>query len=1749
MVDVRNGGGEASSFKAVNHHTIGPARNQDHAQSNAPSPAAATAAEDMPPSKPHSKASTRNSTPAAVPADLRQTAQTTNGVLSVPEQPPQSQPMTATTSNSSHPSAKEAKEAKDVTAAPYGTRSRKRPGTSRINYAEDVEMDFEMSQAATNGTSSGPPSRDSLAAENVQSAAGVGGKKGSGAVQGNAPPWGNAGPNPKDVPPNLNIPGTSTFAANPTTTPAQPAQPPKRRKNAAGHATNGNHANAAAPSQVAVRRANNATPAANWARESNMMTFAKSGAFLRDGRLEADDGQVLSVNDQVYLVCEPPGEPYYLCRIMEFIHVDGNPNSRIDSMRVNWFYRPRDVQRYNNDTRLVYATMHSDICPIASLRGRCTIKHRTEIDDLDEYRKVKNSFWFNQVFDRFIHRWYDVIPTSSVINVPEKVKRALDERWKYICLETSRVKELTSAVKSCKRCVGFCATNDSVECAVCRNTYHMNCVRPPLLKKPSRGFAWACGPCSRAQEKKLEARRTPLVGAGNDEGEDEEHIDEEEEDAGGDSTPDPDDSENHVDLHPGTQAEIALAKMWPMRYLGIHCRVEDALQYDDRAIYPRASSRLGPRHQANVNVWHGRPVELVKPAEIKKRYVKAAGHKKDTKLSKETVAAMEADKLEKAKRPKWVMDEPPGYVRRGEDLPNKDSKCTAELIFKMRPLGVHSPRGEDDAPTTTPEQTKAYMERAKALANELGVQPWATNFLDKCLALFTKNNFDAEAALKQVKKLDRRKDLKEPELTKEEEKKWNEGVAKYGSEIRSVRLHVKPTMFYGDAVRYYYMWKKTAKGRGIWGSYSNRKGRNKKMEAADHAPGPSGRLVDDIADDHDDSAFDNEKAAHRKRVFQCKFCTSRHSRQWRRAPGAVPGQMVPPDGRSKDKSTGFVVALCQRCANLWRKYAVKWENTDEIAKKVAQGGGKAWKRRIDEELLREVFAATSDPGTANGTPEYADMPLAPVHPGPEPPKKKQKIASTAAADSGASTPVAEVVAKKKEKEKPPPPPPRAPTPPPIPALPRLKALPCVVCRQIEGPRLECAACRLTVHKSCYGVEELRHAKWFCDTCKNDKKECVSYNYECVLCPHKATEQDFYEPPKVSHKKKTDREREKERLEKELVDKARDEYRQKQEEKGRPTFPRAPLKRTADNNWVHVYCALWLPEIKFSSASRLDMVEGIGAPTLRYDPVCKVCKSNQGACVSCQQCHANFHVGCAHNAGYIFGFDVTPIKATRRDAVSTVTINGETGSMTAAIWCKEHTPKTRIHLMNEEVEGADMNALQLFAREFKQADLTLTGTARKANLVDQSTRVVPQVSVPAQSNRRTSTVANHTPTSARGRQSNAGLLIKEEKEASAEASVLKAGRKCDRCDINASPRWWKLDESTPPLKDACRTADGPAATSGPETNGTNSIPSESAPHHNLSTIVNDYVDHTVVDAPPKVSPEPLAQLRLDTDVEVVRSVSYLCQKCHWKKLNVPDEPAQRERSQSVLPEPSQLPVRSPPVPSYAPPPQPPPSLPPTLPMDGSWLPDAQPIPHQHQPPPLPTWHGSGPQPPPPPPNLHGHPSHGPAPHGPPSHPLHNGYGYPPGPPMGHPQPFHSPYTPMHQTNGYSAYSGPPVHTSMPPTSFNGYPPPPHPPPSNGPAPLHLNNGAMMVNGMHSPRVPFSPTHSHGHNVSRALESPFNAPTQMAHYPPMHHGSPTPGHRPSTPRDTVMRDAPVVTAPPEKRISTGASASPSLRNLLH
>lgn len=1353
---------------------------------------------------------------------------------------------------------------------------------------------------------------------------------------------------------------------------------------------------------------------------------------------------------------------------------------------------------------------------------------------MDEYRKESDVFFFTQCFDRFIHRWYEVIPVAQVINVPEKVKRALDERWKYVVVEAARVKELTSDVKSCKRCGGYCATydtppprpgnaltinssNDSVECAVCHDTYHMNCVRPPLLKKPSRGFAWACAPCSRAQERKLEARRTPLIGDINTDADEDEVLEEEEDDAaGGVKTSAPSPTTLEAEDRPATQAEIAHAKMWPMRYLGIHCRVEDALQYDDRAIYPRASSRLGPKHQANVLPWYGRPVELVKPVEIKKRYVKNTGNKKDTKLTKETQAAIDEAKAQRAQRPKWQQDEPPGYEHRGEDLPSKDRKITAKLLFKMPPEGVHSSRGLDDNPVPPEDVMDSYMERVKNVATEIGVLPHSTDFLDMAIYHLHKTSFDADAAIKQLRqterigsypasRLDVRTDLRDPQftLTREEKKRFRDAVGKYGSELRNVRLAVR-TASHADIVRYWYYWKKTDEGKEIWGSFGGRKNTKRKAEMD-----AASKLLDDIADDHDDSAFDNDKIGTRQRKMVCKFCSTRKSRCWRRAPGVKPGQTIPADGRSKDKNSQLYLALCQRCARLWRKYAIQWEDQDEIAKKVSQAGGRAWKRRVDEELIREWNLAAQESSIAD-TVDAAEL-VSAVQAINEPARKKAKTGP-----DGTSTPSgAEPSGKKRANVPAPPPPPREPTPPIVPNDPKMKNFPCAVCECYELPSdslISCRDCKLTVHPSCYGLGDVYPGKWSCDMCQNDRREAAgvvssttdpaSYEYKCVLCPIEVTLVDMVEPPKVSHKKKTEREREKERLEKELAVSLAETYRKNQQERGKPPIPREPLKRTTNNNWVHVTCALFTPEVKFSNAKSLELAEGIPwIPKTRWEQVCKLCKSSEGACVTCHQCHANFHVGCAHREQYVFGFDVQPVKSSRRDGVNIVTLGAEdsrreTGTVSAAIWCKEHEAsiKTIVHPMQEEVaDGSFTTALQLFVQYYKQADLTLTGTMRKANLLDEFNKSTAVLPIVAGANRRVSTATVRSG----GRNSSAGLAQQTEgREVEATRNTPqkdKSDTQCFICGSKASPRWRKLDPETAASFASIRRK-------APVQDGvlTNGVKHEGSTEQENS-VISDGMQ--LGSAGPETSPTSMKEngimMPVATLVPESTADAYECNKCHWMRINSPDELRKSiQESDEVEDEPSDSMSQRPPAP--------------TLP----WAPPVSTT--LHRPAQMPDW----------------------------SHPFGNGT-------------LHSPQAtnsmPPHPLSG-ALPMHPPPHAQVP----HPYPVgPPGPPPMVSFVPFqgpglpnpHLQHSTLasgLPNGLPSPHMPLgSPTHPPPLNgPARPADSPHSAPQHVGGYP-QNQGSPVPplgAPRPTTPRD--------VSAPLSGggRPPHGASASPNVRNLI-
>lgn len=240
-------------------------------------------------------AAAQSASVAQPPTDPRPTTSTHADLTSTADQRAQSQstttPKSASPSNATSKDAKEPKDSAMASAAPtYGTRSRGSRAVPRPNYAEDAEpMDFEYTQSAANGTAHAP-SQKSSEPPTSRGPSPPPPRKVTAATNNGWASVNTAAPKEKEVV----IPGTSTFSANVGAAPA-PA-PTKRRK--AHTTTNGAHTTS---SQATSRRTAHQSAVVHAARESNMMTFEKCKAMLKDGKLEADDGTVISVNGACFL--------------------------------------------------------------------------------------------------------------------------------------------------------------------------------------------------------------------------------------------------------------------------------------------------------------------------------------------------------------------------------------------------------------------------------------------------------------------------------------------------------------------------------------------------------------------------------------------------------------------------------------------------------------------------------------------------------------------------------------------------------------------------------------------------------------------------------------------------------------------------------------------------------------------------------------------------------------------------------------------------------------------------------------------------------------------------------------------------------------------------------------------------------------------------------------------------------------------------------------------------------------------------------------------------------------------------------------------------------------------------------------------------------------------------------------------------------------------------------------------------------
>ncbi|XP_016411327.1 lysine-specific demethylase 4B-like [Sinocyclocheilus rhinocerous] len=132
--------------------------------------------------------------------------------------------------------------------------------------------------------------------------------------------------------------------------------------------------------------------------------------------------------------------------------------------------------------------------------------------------------------------------------------------------------------------------------------------------------------------------------------------------------------------------------------------------------------------------------------------------------------------------------------------------------------------------------------------------------------------------------------------------------------------------------------------------------------------------------------------------------------------------------------------------------------------------------------------------------------------------------------------------------------------------------------------LSCGCCGLQVHASCYGVNpNTKQEGWMCSRCT-----AAEWTAACCLCSLRG----------------------------------------------------GALKKTTDDRWVHVICAVAVAEARFVNAVEREPVDVTAVPDTRKSLKCVYChkttKQIFGACIQCSldNCSTSFHVTCALLAGVV-----------------------------------------------------------------------------------------------------------------------------------------------------------------------------------------------------------------------------------------------------------------------------------------------------------------------------------------------------------------------------------------------------------------------------------------------------------------------------------------------------------------------------------
>lgn len=332
---------------------------------------------------------------------------------------------------------------------------------------------------------------------------------------------------------------------------------------------------------------------------------------------------------------------------------------------------------------------------------------------------------------------------------------------------------------------------------------------------------------------------------------------------------------------------------------------------------------------------------------------------------------------------------------------------------------------------------------------------------------------------------------------------------------------------------------------------------------------------------------------------------------------------------------------------------------------------------------------------------------------------------------------------------------------------------CIMCRRWDPKKLlrSCAQCGMTGHQGClaFADDALEQPHWLCDTCANDEEPSASLLPCCMLCGETPTKRIT---TTALHNRKSS-------FNDPDILNALDVY-----------------KPTECNNWVHLLCAMWTPDVMFADSTTMKPVEGVGSlPLSRYEVPCSICGEVKGVCVKCAEptCRTQFHVSCAFlsHPACMLGFEIFPVKTSRRDSVNTLTFKSETGHMCAQIWCHEHIGVAKTKKTYEFFEmdpKLKMNAMQAYARTHKQVLIT---TSRSASLVESTHALL----------RRAKKL--DALLSASSRQVDHGAIIKlqddtmelEDDKTIAQEMIDTKPHVCTKCHSDWSPLWWPVNENS------------------------------------------------------------------------------------------------------------------------------------------------------------------------------------------------------------------------------------------------------------------------------------------------------------------------------------------------------------------